>query len=75
MITLGGDIAEEREADLLVVGSNHRGVFERLLEAPVSTDLAKRALPRPRRPLTDGARGLPRPGTPSGEEGGPIGKE
>ena len=50
VVTLGGDVAEklrrvaaEREVDLLVVGSNHRGIFDRLLSPSVSTGLAKRA--------------------------------
>lgn len=50
VVGLGGDVAEElrrvaeeREVDLLVVGSNHRSIFERLLSPSVSTGLAKRA--------------------------------
>jgi nucleotide-binding universal stress UspA family protein len=50
VVTLGSDVAqalrrvaEQRGVELLVVGSNHRTVFERLLEPSVSRDLAKRS--------------------------------
>ncbi len=53
VIELEGDVAdtirrvaEERDVDLLVVGSTHKGLFERLLSPSVSADLAKSA-PRP----------------------------
>jgi nucleotide-binding universal stress UspA family protein len=39
-------IAAERDVDLIVVGSNHKGFLERLASPSVSTDLAK-AAPRP----------------------------
>lgn len=38
--------AEEENADLIVVGSNHKGFLERLLTGSVSEDLAREA-PRP----------------------------
>lgn len=39
-------VAHERDVDLVVVGSNHKGFLERLVSPSVSNDLAK-AAPRP----------------------------
>ena len=47
---MGGDVAEtlariaqERGADLIVVGSSHKGVLDRLLAPSVSKELARTA--------------------------------
>lgn len=50
VVEVGGDVAEtlsriaqERGADLIVVGSSHKGVLDRLLEPSVSKELARTA--------------------------------
>lgn len=50
VVEIGGDVAEtlrrvasERQAELLVIGSNHKGIFERLLSPSVSKELAHAA--------------------------------
>jgi nucleotide-binding universal stress UspA family protein len=50
VVEVGGDVAdtlrrvaEERGVDLIVVGSSHKGVLERLLSPSVSAELAKSA--------------------------------
>ncbi len=53
VVELGGDVAEtlrevasDRDVDVIVVGSGHKGLLERMLSPSVSADLAKSA-PRP----------------------------
>ncbi len=45
-VALIGQAAVEHDVDLIVVGSNHKGLLDRLLSGSISTELVRSA-PRP----------------------------